>query len=231
MRTGQHFAYQAAVPGPNHQLGFGDGRRRSIANNGNEFVNIGQRDCQAFQHMTAFARLTQREYCAARHHFAAVGNKYLYQVLQVAQFRLAVDQRHHVDAESVLQLGLFEEVIQNHFGHFAALEFNDQAHAGLVALVLNMTDALNFLLMNQFGHALLKRFFIDLIRQFVNDDRLPLTLVDVLEVAFGPHHHPAASGAVAVLDAVDAVDNASRGEVRRQNNFHQFVDRSVGVLQ
>ena len=126
---------------------------------------------------------------------------------------------------------MFEEVIQHHFRYFAALEFDYQAHAGLVALILNMTDALDFLLMDQFGHALLKRFFIDLIRQFVNDDRLPLTLVNVLEVTFGTHHHPSASGTVAVFDAVDAVDDATCRKVRRQNNFHQFVDGSVRLLQ
>ena len=32
------------------------------------------------------------------------------------QLRLAVDERHHVDAEHGLQLGLREQVVQHHFG-------------------------------------------------------------------------------------------------------------------
>ena len=61
--------------------------------------------------MTALARLAQRENRAARHHFAAVGDEYLDQVLEVAQLGLAVDQRYHVDAEGILQLRLLVQIV------------------------------------------------------------------------------------------------------------------------
>jgi hypothetical protein len=54
---------------------------------------------------------------------------------------------------------------------------------------------------------------------------------DVLEVALGAHDHLAAAGAVALLDAVDAVDDPRRREVGRRHDLHQFVDGCVGVLQ
>jgi len=91
VRSGEHFAYQAAVPRAKHQLGFGHRWSRCIADNGNEFVNVGQRDGQAFQHMTAFAGLAQGEYRAARHYFATMRDKDLNQVLQVAKFGLTID--------------------------------------------------------------------------------------------------------------------------------------------
>jgi hypothetical protein len=53
-------------------------------------------------------------------------------------------------------------------------------------------------------------------------------LVDVLEVALGPHHHLAAAGAVALAHAVDAVDDAGGGEVGRRHDLHQLVDRRLG---
>ena len=45
------------------------------------------------------------------------------------------------------------------------------------------------------------------------------------------HHDAAATGAVAVAHAGDAVDDAGRREVRRRNDLDQFVDRCLGVVQ
>ena len=153
------------------------------------------------------------------------------QVFQIAQAWLAVDQRHHVHAERVLQLRLLVQVVQYHFGHFAALELNDEAHARLVGFVLNVADALDFLLVHQFGHAFLQRLLVDLVGQLINDDGLSLAAVDVLKMALGAHDHAAPPGAVAVLDAVDAVDDAGRGEVRCRDDLHQLIDGGIRMVQ
>jgi hypothetical protein len=101
---------------------------------------------------------------------------------QVQQARLAIDQRHHVHAEGVLQLGLLVQVVQHHLGHFAALELDHHAHAGLVGLVADVRNAFDLLLGDQLGDALEQRPLVHLVRQLVDDDRLALAAVDVLEV-------------------------------------------------
>jgi len=106
---------------------------------------------------------------------------------EVAQLGLAVDQRHHVDAEGVLQLGLLVQVVEHHLRHFAALELDHHAHAGLVGLVLDVADALDLLFVHQLGHALLQGLLVNLVGQLVDDDGLALALVDVFEVALGAH--------------------------------------------
>ena len=181
--------------------------------------------------MTTLTRLAQCEHGAPRDNFPTMRQKDLDQILQVAQLGLAVDQRHHVDAEGVLQLGLLVEVVQHHLWHFPALELNHQPHAGLVAFVLDVTDAFYFLLMHQFGHTLLKRLFIHLVGELVNDDGLPLAFVDIFKMASGAHYHLAATGAVAVLHAVDTVNNASCWKVRSRNDFHQFIDGCLGIFK
>ena len=100
--AGQHGAHQLAVPGLAHQFNFGHRWCGRIADDGNEFVNIGQSHCQAFEHMAAFPCFSQIEHGATRHHFATVLQENGDQVFQIAQTRLAVDQRHHVHAEGVL---------------------------------------------------------------------------------------------------------------------------------
>ena len=178
--------------------------------------------------LTGFAQV---EDGAACHHLAAVRQEDGQQVFQVTQTRLAIDQRHHVHAESVLQLGLFVEVVQHHFGHRTTLQLNHQAHAGFVRLVLDVADVFNLLFVDQLGHALLQRLFVHLVGQFVDDDGLALAAVDVFKVALGTHDHTATACAVALFHAADAVNNAGGGEIRRWHDIHQVVDGRVGVAQ
>ena len=144
---------------------------------------------------------------------------------------MTIDQRNHVDTKGVLQLGLLVQIVQDNFWHFAALELDDQAHTGLVALVLNVADAFNLLFMDQFGHAFLKRLFVDLVGQLINDDGLALALVDVLKVAFGAHDNLASPGAIAVLYAIDAVNNTGGWKVWRRDDFHQFINAGLRISQ
>ena len=85
--------------------------------------------------------------------------------------------------------------------------------------------------MHQLGHALLQGLFVDLVGQFVHDDRLALPPVDVFKMALGPHHHLATPSSVAVFHAIDAVNNARRGEIRCRHDLHEFVDRCLRVAQ
>ena len=181
--------------------------------------------------MAALACLAQVKHRAPCHHFAAVLQEDFQQVFEVAQLGLAVDQRDHVHAEAVLQLGLLVEVVEHHFRHFAALQLNHQPHAGFIGLVLDVADAFDLLLMHQFGHALLQRFLVDLVGQLVHDDGLACALVDVFKVALGPHHHAAASGAVTVFHAIDAINDAGGREVGCRDDFHQLVNRSLRIAQ
>ena len=229
--AGQHLAHQLAVPTPVHQLGFGHRGRGGIANDGDEVVNIGQRHRQAFQHMATLAGFAQLKHGAAGDHFAAMLQENGDQVLQIAQAWLAVDQGHHVHAEGVLQLRLFVQIVQHHFGHFAALELNHQAHTGFVRFVLDVADAFELFLVHQLGHALLQRFFIHLVGQLIDDDGLALAPVNVLEVHLGPHHHAATAGAVAVLDTLNTVNDPGGREVWGGNDFHQLVNRCLWRVQ
>ena len=229
--AGEHFAHQLAVPRFFHQCCLGHRGGWGVADDGDEIVDVGQCHGQAFQHMTAVARLAQLKHGAACDHFPAMLQEDLDQILQVAQLGLTIHQRHHVHAEGVLQLGLLVQVVQHHLRHFAALEFDHQAHAGLVGLVLDVADAFDFLLVHQLGHTLLQRLFVDLIGQLINDDGLALATIDVLKVHLGTHHHATTAGAITFLDAVDAVDDAGGGEIRRWHDFHQIVHAGFWVVQ
>jgi hypothetical protein len=204
--------------------------KAALATGGVGEVDVGQRHGQAFEHMAALARLAQLEHCPSRHHLAAVFEEDLQQQLEVAQLGLAVDERDHVDAEAVLQLRLLVEVVEHHLGHFTALQVDDHAHARLVALVLDVADALDLLFLHQLGDALEQRLLVHLVGDLVDDDRLALAFVDVLEVAFRAHDHAAAACAIAFAHPVQTVDDAGGGKVGRRHDFHELVNARFRVL-
>jgi hypothetical protein len=157
--------------------------------------------------------------------------KALQHVFQVEQSRPAIDQRHHVHAEGVLQLGLLVEVVQHHLGHLAFFQFDHQAHAGLVGLVLDVGDAVDLLLVDQFGDLFLQGLLVDLVGQFIDHDGLPSAARQILDVGARAHDHAAATGQVAVAHAGNAVNQSGRGEIRRRDDGDQFVDRGFRIAE
>ena len=64
---------------------------------------------------------------------------------------------------------------------------------------------------------------IHLVGKLIDDDGLTRALVDVFKVGLCPHYAPAAARAIALTDALDAVDDACGGKVWSRNTFHQLI--------
>src|SRR5690606_15084655 len=112
----------------------------------------------------------------------------------------------------------------NDFRYFPTLKLDDQAHAVLIGLVADVGDTFNTLLVDQFGDFLLQGLLVDLIRKRVNDDCLTIASINIFKVSRGAHDDSAAARTVTFAYPGHAVNNAARGEVRRRDHFHQFVD-------
>jgi hypothetical protein len=177
------------------------------------------------------ARLAQLEHRAPGEHFTAMPQKTLEHLLEVQQPRLAIDQRHHVHAEGVLQLRLLVQAVEHHLGDFTALELDDHAHARLVGLVAQIGDALDALVVDQLADLFEQRPLVHLIRQLVDDDRLAVALFEVLEMRPATHHHPPAPGPITFADTGNAVDDAGRRKIGSRHDGDQFVDRHLRVAQ
>ena len=83
-----------------------------------------------------------------------------------------------------------------------------------------MTDALNFLLINKLSYSLKQSFLVYLVRYFINNDRLALTLVNVFKVALGAHNDASTTSPVTLFDALDTVNNSGSREIRSWNKLH-----------
>ncbi|MNZ23668.1 hypothetical protein D3C78_407870 [compost metagenome] len=158
-------------------------------------------------------------------------DEHLEHVLEVQGARLAVDQRHHVDAEHALHLGLRVEVVEHHLRHLAATQLDDHAHAVLVRLVAQLADALELLLLDQLGDLLDQARLVQLVGQLGDHQLLAAAdLVDVLDLDAGAHVDASTAGAVGLDDAGATVDDPRGGEVRAGDVVHQLVDGQLGVV-
>ena len=109
--TAQHVFHQAAAPCAGQQFFFGFGRVGGFFNQPNHLVDIGQCDGFTFGDMAFMTRFFQAEQCAAGNDFATVAQKFRQNLFQVQQARLTVNQSNHIDAEAVLKLGEFVELV------------------------------------------------------------------------------------------------------------------------
>ena len=228
--TGQHLAHQRRIPRARHQLGLRHRRGRRGLDDRDEVIDVGQSHGEAFQHMATLARLAELEYSAAGDHLATVRQEALQHLLQVQQLRLAVDQRDHVHAEGVLQLGLLVQIVEHDLGDFAALELEHHAHARFVGFVADIGNTVELLVAHQFGDALEQRLLVDLVGQLIDDDGRA-AVADFFEVRLSAHHHTATAGAIAIAHTGHAIDDAGGREVRRRDDLDQLIDRALGCLQ
>ena len=121
----------------------------------------------------------------------------------------------------VLQLGLLVELVQDDVAGLALLQLHHHADAFPVALVPQVGDAVDLLLVHQLGDLLQQGGLVHLVGQLGEDDLLPVPgPLDLLHVGLGPHHAAAAAGAVGVQDALGAQHEAAAGEIRALDVGH-----------
>src|SRR6185437_5656162 len=137
-----------------------------------------------------------------------------------------VVQRQHVHAETGLELGEAEQLVQHDLGRRLALQLHDDPHAGTVGLVAHLTDAFDHLAADQFGDLLDQGLLVDLIGDLIDDDG-EAVLADLLEFRAGADDDALTSGLEGGPDAGAADDDAAGREVRARDDLYQLVQRDV----
>ena len=226
----QHGQYVARRPALGKQFFLRLGGARRALDQFDHRVDVGQRHRQTFQQVGLFAGLAQLVHGAAGHHLAAVTQEGVQQLAQIQGARLAVHQRHGVDAEHGLHLRLLIEVVEHHFRVLAPAQLDIDPHALLVGFVAQLGDALDLLFLDQLGDFLDQPGLVHLIGQLVNDDGFLATLVGLLDLGAGTDINAAPAGAVSLHDPGTAVDDAGGGEIRTLDVFHQVVRRQAVVV-
>src|ERR1700747_2692961 len=173
--------------------------------------------------MLAFASFAQVVLRAAADNVNAVCDEEIQELNEAELTWLAANDGEQDHAEGLLHLRHLEKLVEDDFRLLVALHFDDDAHAFAVALIANVRDAFDFLVVDEFGDVLDEIFLVHLIRQFGDDDVLAI-LAALFDGCLGPHLEAAAASFIGLLDAFAAVDVACGGEVRTGNDFHYLLE-------
>ena len=127
--------------------------------------------------------------------------------------RNTVNQGQVNDAKIGLKLSLLVQVIQNNLWNSITLEVQNDAHTLTVGLVAHVRDAFNFLLVDCLSNLLLKKTFVNLVRN-LGDNKALATALDLFNVNFCADSNRTATSLIGILDALSTHDDATCWEVR-----------------
>ncbi len=200
-----------------------------MADDRDDGVEVVERQGQAFEDVCPLLRLPEVVLGTPDHDLVAVVDVVPDRVLQRENPRPAVDERDHIHPERVLQARVLVDLVLDDIGDGVLLELDHDAHPVAVALVSKVGDALDAILANPLGNPFQLGRFVDLVRDFVDDERLP-ALPDLFNMHLGAHHHAAPARMVGLVDATVAVDDAPGRKVGGGKVLHQPVDRDLRVV-
>src|SRR5207344_1609120 len=107
----------------------------------------------------------------------------------------------------------------------------DHAHARLVRLIAKIGDAVELLVANELADAREQGRLVYLVGNLVDDDRLAIAALQVLDVRARTDDDASAAGAVALAHALGAEDDAGGREVRRRNVLDELIDSYLRVVE
>ncbi len=218
------------LPVAGHQLG---ARRRRIgrpADQGNHLVDIGNGNGEADQHMRPLPRLAEQIFRPPGDDLLAEIKEGFKKLLDVQQFRLTPVEGKHVDAEGGLQRSKAVKLVQHHFRHGLALDFDDDAHAMPVGLIAQIAHALNLLGPHQIGNLLNQPRLVDLVGDFTDDQRLTI-FADFLHIDLGAHDDGTPPRGQPADGAAAPQNDTAGGKIRARNIVDQLLYRHFRLLK
>ena len=188
-----------------------------------------ERDQQTFEDVGSRLGLVELELGTPNDDLFLEGDVGCEHLGQRERARHAADQSDIDDPECGLHLRVLVEFVEHNHGDRLALELDDEAHARPVALIAQVADLGDLLLLDEFDDVLDERGAVHLVGQLGDDDR-HLVAFDLLGVRLGAHADTAAAGVVGLFDAGCAENDAAGRKVRALDVLHEIVSAGRGVV-
>ena len=184
---------------------------------------------QAFQNVGAFPGLFQVILGAAAHHLVLELDILLDHLLQGHHLGHLVVDGQHDDTHGILQLGVLVQLIQDDLGVGILAHVNHDAHSLAVGLIVQVTDALDPLFLDQVGNVLNEACLVDHVGDLGHND-LGAAILLFLNGGAAAQGDLAAAGGIGSTDAAAAHDDAGGGEIGALDVLHQAGQVDVRVL-
>src|SRR5882724_3755745 len=120
--------------------------------------------------------------------------------------------RQHDDAETVLELRMFEEIVDDDLRDRVTLQFDNDANAILVRFVANVADAIELLVVDELRGALNERGLVDVVGDLGNDEAF-LAAFDLFDTDTPANLEAATASKQVILDALFAADETARRKI------------------
>src|ERR1700730_10840915 len=159
---------------------------RRTPNDSDNVIHVVERDVIAEQDVLALLGFSQFVLRAPADHIGAVLDEQTQQLEQSELARLPGNDREQNHAKRFLQLRLLVEMVQNELRLGIALYLDHDAHPLAVALVPDIGNAVDFLVLDQLRDVLDQPRLVHLVRQLGDDDVLAI-LAALLDGRFRPH--------------------------------------------
>ena len=192
------------------------------------FVDVVAGYDQSFGQMSLLLGFCQVMACAAQHHLAAMIDECLKDFLQAKRLGSSVHQRHIVHAERRLQCSHLEQLVKHDLGIGLTLDIDHDIDLASGRGIRHVGDAVDLLLVGQFGYILYKFRLDYTVRNLGYNDGI--VVVVRLYLGLGSDHDTASSCLVGVANTLQAVYLAACGEIRSLDIFHQSVKINVGIV-
>ena len=137
-----------------------------------------------------------------------------------------IHQRQQLHTKGRLKRGVLIELVKNPLWLGATLELYDNAHTLAVGLVAHIRDGVDASFTMKGGNAFEQAGFVELIRNFVNDDR-ETSVANFFDSGGAAHGQVSTTGAVCLADALASDDNTAGGEVWSRDELHQIFDADL----
>ena len=204
------------------------GRRRG-ANQGDDFIDALQRLEEPQQDVLPVPRLAQQVIRAPADDVLTMGDEEI-EIFEQPEFaRAAIHDREQDHARPLLQVGVLVQVVQDDFRRLAALQFEHDPHAVAVALVPDVADALDLLLIDEIGGLLDEPRLVDLVRHLGDDDGVAVP-AEGLDLGLRPQQDVAPPRLVGLQDAGGSAEDAASREVRSPDERQNPLETGVRVL-
>ena len=196
-----------------HQGSSCDVVRAGLSDRTDDFIDMIKSDQQAFQNVGFGLCLVQFILRSSGDDFFLMLQVVVQDLAQIQDTRMSVNERQHDSTEVDLHLCMLEEIVQHDFRVHVSAELDSNTHARSVGFIAQSRDAVQDLLSGQVGDCLNEARLVDLVRNFRYDDTV-LAMRHFFDIRSGTDSDAAAAGAVRVFDALVALDDSSRREIR-----------------
>ena len=211
-----------------HQLDFRFSLSAALSNEHDDLVDVCQGQQQPFDNVLALSRRSQQELGSASNHGHAMPDKLLNEFFDAQFAWLAIHQRKHVDGERLLQGRELIELIENNVRIRILLDLDDDSNRFLqIAFIANRRDTLDLFASNE-----IRNPFDDPIAKLLIGnlaDNQPRFFA-FFDVDASPHDDGRPARVVTLANRIATADDSAGWEVRSRNDFIDFRDRNVRVV-